>query len=392
MTDSLAAGGPSLFANQRILIISPQPWDHIHLSKHNYAIELAERGNEVLFLNPPDRRGGDEFAIHQAAEDGRIRVISYRSSVPVGLRFHARRVFDFFQRRQMARLLERTQAIDVVWCFDFNTFSDLRVFGARTNIYHPVDPVSDPSHVDVGRTADVILSVSKEILDSFASVRVPRFVIDHGLAPPFARHAANPSTGERKAGPVRVGYAGNLARPPLNRPVVTRMVTRNPEVEFHFWGPSKVLDYVPDEFRSEVQTFMNFLEAAPNVILHGPVSSERLAEEFQQMDCFVMSYRRHPTESDLSNSHKILEYFSTGKVVVSTPIARYADHGNLLVSGMSEDDSDLPDLLSQTLARLDEVNSESQMAARRELALDNTYARQVDRIRDIVLALPARQS
>jgi glycosyltransferase involved in cell wall biosynthesis len=291
----------------------------------------------------------------------------------------------------MVQLLKRTNPIDVVWCFDFNTFSDLRIFGAQTNIYHPVDPVSAGSHVEVGRTADIILSVSKEILESFASLPVPRFVIDHGLAPPFARHAANPPSGVRRAGPLRVGYAGNLARPPLNRPVVTRMVAGNPDAEFHFWGPSKVLDYVPDEFRREVQTFMDFLAAAPNVTLHGSVSSERLAEEFQQMDCFIMSYRRHPTESDLSNSHKILEYFSTGKVVVSTPIARYAHLGDLVVSGTTDDDSDLPDILLQTLARLDEVNSESRMTARRELALENTYARQVDRIRDIVLALPARR-
>ena len=39
--------------NKTILIISPQAWGKMFLSKHHYAIELAKRGNAVYFLNPP---------------------------------------------------------------------------------------------------------------------------------------------------------------------------------------------------------------------------------------------------------------------------------------------------------------------------------------------------
>jgi len=46
----------ALLENQTVLLIAPQPWNHIHLSKHHYAIELARRGNAVYYLDPDWQR------------------------------------------------------------------------------------------------------------------------------------------------------------------------------------------------------------------------------------------------------------------------------------------------------------------------------------------------
>jgi glycosyltransferase involved in cell wall biosynthesis len=377
----------ALFEGQRILIVSPQPWEHLQLSKHHYAIELARRGNEVIFLDPPDATLSGISIARADRYDG-IKVIRYRQSAPLFLRFHSRRLFDFIQRSQVEEILGRVGGIDVVWCFDFNTFSDLGVFKAPTKIFHPVDPVSDPRHVQIARSADVVFSVSDRILASFSKTGVPQYLIDHGLGSEFAEQARHTkSRATDRPGRPRVGYAGNLARPPLNRTVIERMVAENADAEFHFWGPHTVLPGASLSFTEEVRSFVEFLQASPNATLHGHVSSEKMSVAMQEMDCFILSYTLNATESDRSNSHKILEYLSTGKVVVSSRIDRYVEHRELIRMAPSDDDSVLPAILADTLSQLGEWNASELQKRRRELALDNTYEKQTDRIRDRILGL-----
>ena len=379
----------TLLTGEKVLLISPQPWDHIRLSKHHYALELARQGNEVFFLDPPaaDVKRG---IVTEAVEGvPRLTVVRYSLPVPPAVRIHARPMFDLLFRRRIAAIRQIVGAIDVVWCFEFNLFSDLGVFGAKLKLFHPVDPLSSSSHVDVGRSADLIISVSEQILASLGEVPVPRVLIEHGLSSAFADNASRADvSARRQPGRPRVGYAGNLTRPPLNREVLKRMVSELPDADFHFWGPREIAPELTVRFADETRDFIRFLESMPNVVLHGSVPSERLANEIQDMDCFVLSYSRHATESDRSNSHKILEYLSTGKVVVSSRISSYAGRENLLRMAPGEDDSVLPPILRDTVDRLDELNSPERQRARIDFALDNTYEKQLDRIRKRVAALP----
>jgi glycosyltransferase involved in cell wall biosynthesis len=378
-----------LLEGQKVLLISPQPWDHIHLSKHHYAIELARRGNEVFFLGPPDDAADAGIRVESVPGVPLVRVIRYRLAIPAAVRIHMRPMFDLLLRRTVAKIREATGSIDVVWCFDFNLFADLGVFGAPLNLFHPVDRLSQPAHVEVGRSADAIFSVSDRILSSFTHVDVPRFFINHGLSEPFARLASQAAeSSARKSGPPRIGYAGNLTRPPLNRVILSRMVAETSNAEFHFWGPYEMPEGGAMEAATESREFVRFLREAPNVVLHGPVASDVLAAEIQEMDCFVLSYSLHSTESDRSNSHKILEYLSTGKVIVSSRISTYAEREDLLRMPAGDDDAELPGLLLDTISRLDEWNATSMRNARKAFALDNTYSKQVDRIRQALQSLP----
>src|SRR5687767_9512958 len=123
-------------------------------------------------------------------------------------------------------------------------------------------------------------------------------------------------------------------------------------------------------------------------MLRGPVASDVLAAEIQDIDCFVLSYSLHSTESDRSNSHKILEYLSTGKVIVSSRISSYGNREDLLRMPAGDDDAELPDLLRDTVSRLDEFNAPPARRVRRAFALDNTYSKQIQRIRAILQDLP----
>ena len=368
----------TVLEGKKILLVSPQPWDHIHISKHHYALELARRGNEVVFLDPPGSSVQGKVSLDGVAESSHIKVLRYGLEVPMAVRIHARPVFDVLINRRIAAFKRLVGIPDVVWCFEFNLFRDLRVFGGRTKLFHPVDPVSQPHHLDVARSADLVISVSEEILSWYRDIPVPRLLVNHGLPQAFVDAYSEGENVQRRPGPPRVGYSGNLGHHLLNRVVLLRMVNENPGVEFHFWGPSETLDGEAPELKNDVRAFVQELQRRENAIVHGRVSTSTLASDFQQMDCFVSTYLLERGEHTRRNSHKLLEYLSAGKVVISSRIATYEGREDLIEMPSDSDDSVLPQMLRDTLQRLPELNSAARQAARRNFALQNTYERQVD--------------
>ena len=59
--------------NKKVLVLSPQSWGKMRISKHHYALKLAALGNEVCFVNPPLDRS---HAADVKWEDG-VQVLSY---------------------------------------------------------------------------------------------------------------------------------------------------------------------------------------------------------------------------------------------------------------------------------------------------------------------------
>ena len=374
----------ALLENQSILLIAPQPWDHLHISKHHYAISLARQGNTVYYLEPPDTTLSSEIEIAPVAEHAGVWIVRYRPSFPFVLRFHARWIYDRLMQRQIRRIVETiARPIDVVWSFEFNLFTNLRDFGAPLVVFHPVDPLTEPHQVNVACSANAIFTVSEDILANFSDIGVPAWFINHGLSQPFAE-AARSALGKRSSrdGAIRVGYAGNLTHPSVNKPVFQRMIEENPSVEFHFWGPKESQVSLAPELVGGIGQFIRFLERSSNVRLHGTVPAPELAQQLQRMDCLVLSYSLDNHVYDRSNSHKMLEYLSTGKAIVSSRVSTYVAHADLLRMPEDGDDSRLPALLRDTLDRLEEFNAPELQDKRRRFALDNTYERQLDRIRE----------
>lgn len=367
--------------NQTILILSPQRWNHIHVSKHHYAIELARRGNAVYFLEPPDGSGSGKVLIVDAPGHPEIRLVQYRPPFPLSIRFHARPLFDALMLRQV-KLILRTLGVtlDILWSFEPNLFSNLRIFGAHLSVYHPVDALIYPYQIRVAKSADLVLSVSAGVVSQMEALGVPAWFINHGLSEPFAEVAREWTEiiepgGNRRP---RAGYAGNLMHPPVNRPVLRNIILGHPGVQFHFWGP-----YTAESRREQPsleQSFVDFLMDRPNVVLHGSVSTMALAAEMRLMDCLLLSYTGDHALYDRSNSHKMMEYLSTGKVIVSSRIAAYSGLEHLIRMPSDSSDLQLPALFSDALVRLIEFNSPKLQIERMRFALDNTYERQVERI------------
>jgi len=358
-------------------LISPQPWEHLPISKHHYARALAARGWRVYFLGPAGPgRGGPRLEPSGAAG---VTLIRHGEPWWGRLRFHARPVYDWLEVGLIRRILRRIGApLDLVWSFDFNRFADLRKFRAGRAIFHPVDPLSEPSHRRAVASADLVLSVSRRILASCRPGRTPHAVIPHGLSGPFARLARRSDPWKRRRGPLRVGYAGNLTRPVLDRPTLRALIRAQPAVEFHFWGQREGGDAAAQEFCRE-------LERQPNVRLHGILPPQKLAGKLAGMDCLLLTYQKHPTESDLSNSHKILEYLATGRAVLSCRIEEHRAHppGTLVTVPVGQTRAYLRGLV-KILARPDRFNSRQLARQRKDIALCYTYERNLKKILNLI--------
>lgn len=366
-------------------MISPQAWNKVKVSKHHYAVSLAEMGNDVFFLNPPDPMANG-ISI-EATEHERVRSVRYKSFFPISLRFRFGIVFSRLMRFQVRRIMKKLGHIDIVWCFDPNLYGDLGVFGADIKIFHPVDVFKHAHAMQVARSADVIFSVSPTILQSFVSIKTPGYFVNHGLGSAFVE-LAQKEVWLTDCGPIlNVAYVGNLLIPYIDRELLKEVICRSPHVRFHFFGPYKEEHSSLGGGDEDASDFILFLQEAANVELHGPLGSVELAQRMLPMDAFLMCYSGQRPGYDASNSHKMLEYLSTGRAVISTPLLAYLDHQDIVTMPVQEPREQYADFFVAALGRISDLNAPDLQQKRRQLALANSYPNQIKSIEHILVEL-----
>lgn len=356
---------------KNILIISPQAWNFIQVSKHHYARAAADCGYQVFFLEPPDEAVAGVTLTR--TEHPRVTRLRYPLPRYDKVRFHARPIYDFLESCLIAKLRKALPPLDLVWSFEPNRFVRLRKFAGCKVIYHPVDALGQAVHLLPAKSADQVYSVSKTILAPFLGQTVPAALLAHGVAPAFANLAEHGGDWVRPSGALKVGFAGNLSRPIVARAMMLALMTKHPEVEFHFWGqsePSGDADVCTREF-------LNDLKSLPNCRLRGIQPTDVLASQFAEIDIFLLAYQPNPLEPefDFSNSHKILEYLATGRVTLSSPLSEYESRSpDLMVFAEDNTLETFVSRFSEILARLDDLNRPELARLRRELALQNRYS------------------
>lgn len=376
-------------ANKTILIVSPQSWGNMFLSKHHYAIELAKKGNDVFFLNPPGEGGQGRkkrVEIVPSGIDPRLRFIRHSLWFPYNLKFHALPLFHFLMRFQVARISKAIgRPIDIVWSFDLGNLYPFRLFGNKAfRLFHPVDePLNQPA-IEAASGAAVIFSVTREILEKYHHINVPKYFINHGVSAAFL----SPHTDQLRPAdsPIRVGFSGNLLREDVDRDIFLQIVTQNPGIRFECWGSyTAKQSNIGGLTKTATTEFIEALRSRSNVILHGPVPSDALAAAIREMDAFLICYDINKDQSGGTNYHKIMEYLSTGKVILSNNVTTYNDQPDLVqMVKERENNLQLPGLFKYVMTNLDAFNVPSLQAKRRKFAADNAYSRQVDRIETIL--------
>jgi hypothetical protein len=384
-----------MLRDKTILILSPQAWGQMYISKHHYAIELAKRGNKVFYLNPPaeGHTAANPVAINPLHIVSDLYLVTHKLYFPYNLKFHAPQLFHFLMKKQIKKILQAIgNNVDIVWSFDLNHMYPLSDIGKNSvRVFHPVDEPLNKTAILAGNGADIVFSVTREILQKYEHLKVPMHFINHGVADYFLAHA---STLKETGNPVRVGFSGNLLRKDIDRDVLLQIVKENPEVIFECWGSySSNHSNIGGTDDDETTSFISSLRALSNVILHGPVATGQLAKAIHNMDAFLICYDVKKDQSKGTNYHKIMEYLSTGRVIVSNNVTAYCDRPDLIQMVQSrEHNKELPHLFSSIIRNLNEYNTPDMQNNRLAFARNNTYSKQLDRINEIDLWRHTRKS
>ncbi len=372
------------FKNKNILIISSDAWGTNFVSKHHYATLLAQNGNRVFFLNPKTSQKL-EGGVRITPVSSNLSVVDYNESFKgnsYGPSFLAR----WLQRLEVLKLSAAIGcALDVVWSFDPFRLQFLEDWQASWKIYHPVDFHDTAREWRAAKSADVILASSNLILRKFNPIDKPKALIHHGLAAHFLapkiKRLALP--GRFK---VRVGYVGNLLYRYMDWSALFEIIEKHPRIGFYFIGPSDEASNLGG-WKPFVENVKR-LRALPNVFLIGAKPSAELPAYLKSMDLFLMAYTGRKDLERLANPHKILEFLSTGKAVVSHYIDQYSDKRDLIC--MAESNDGLPALFQKVVSDLPKYNSKTLAWKRMEFSAQNTYSRQLKRIEDILGGAPKR--
>jgi glycosyltransferase involved in cell wall biosynthesis len=375
--------------DKTILVVSPQSWGKMFISKHHYAIELARRGNKVLFLNPPENElvnGQNGIAIVPSGVTDNLFLVHHRLSFPYRLKFHALPLFHWLMQFHVRKLLKEIGPVDIVWSFDLGNLYPFRLLGNKAfKVFHPVDEPLNKTAIEAARDADIIFSVTQEILEKYKTFQAPKHFINHGVSDDFLQGV---NQHKMLTSSVRVGFAGNLLRGDIDREILLKIMRENPTVIFECWGSyARAQSNIGGGEDAATRDFITSLRELKNVILHGPVPSAVLAKAVHDMDAFLICYDVQKDQSKGTNYHKILEYLSTGKVVISNNVTTY-QHDPLLIAMTQErlHNRDLPGLFRNIIDNLHQYNSMDKQEYRIAFARDNTYTRQIERIEKILYA------
>jgi hypothetical protein len=248
-----------------------------------------------------------------------------------------------------------------------------------TKVYFPVDEPFIPRSLDAAKSCDAVISITREILEKFNDFDCPKLFLNHGLSSEFLEVPVRIKDAREK---IRVGMSGNFLRHDLDRETMLEVIRGNPAVTFECWGSlDPRSSNIGGQDGEDTRSFVNALKETPNVVLHGIVDKHELAEAYADMDIFLICYDIQKDHSKGTNYHKVMEFLSTGKVIVSNNVTTYVQYGKMLaMTKVRANNRELPGLFKAVINDLDTWNAPALMAERRAFASDNSYTEQVKRL------------
>lgn len=321
----------------------------------------------MYFINPPLRVIGKSSLTIEPIGDG-LNLVTPTLPIPDWVRFKLRGVYDRLVTRKFRKLIKTTGKPDILWNFDNETyFKQEALFRDITRIFHPVDHFDVPQYKNYRAIYDFAFSVSPALLELIEVDK--KYYINHGLNQNFVTLAEKYKGINRTPtsvidGKKKAGYVGNLSIRFMDKEILLKTVSQNPDVEFHFVGNHEKND-----------SFIDRLKKLDNTRFPGVIRGEDLYKYLRNMDVLFACYKQqHGYLGD--NSHKIMEYLSTGVPIVSSWLSVYKDSGLINMSEATGNES-FPELFSETIK---ESELEGQSLKRMNFALSNSYSNQVDRI------------
>lgn len=365
------------FKNKVILILSPEDWGKNQLSKHLYAKELSKH-NTVYFLHTTPHPQ-QQNKVKTTLIENNITLI-HLNKVARGIFKLPAFAVDFQNKLLINSILKSiNNPIDVVWSFDQSKFQNLKQFKATIAIFHPVDFIKKarPFLPRIANSADVVFSVSEKILEKI-NTTTPKHFINHGLDEIFITPQEESNAPEFiKFDKINVGYVGNLTMKLIDWDNLLKTVEENNQLNFVFIGPYQKSNLGNNGNNSEI----NKLLQLKNTTLTGSLTKKELVKSLPYFDLFWLCYNHKKYPIEVSNSHKILEYLSTGKVVVSGYIETYK---NMNLLHYTNNNDNLATTIKEVCSKIEHYNSLEKMQKRKDFAKENTYSKQIERIESLL--------
>jgi len=332
-----------MLKNRDIVIISPQAWGGMWVSKHWIAHELS-KDNRVLFVGPEIWLGGairnpfgsgifkKLFKEHRGEIKNNLNVFSpiiYPALLGrIGLLSKSRNTFLDQLKYEMNRLGFR----DIV-LMNFRTqhHTILGKLGEKTSIYYCVDPpFPNPGEEEYEKiTCDkssMIFAVSQAYKDILKKVAPGKdiFVVPHGYD--FNRaslimkdeRVKIPDDLKDIPHPV-IGYVGSIHDMTINVELIVKTAECRPNWSFVLIGPHKNNNVGHSLTEKSYQE----LKRVKNIYLLGPKHYFDLPNYIKFFDvCLVLI--NHKLDNELKTkqrtSFKLLQYLSQGKAIVTPPM------------------------------------------------------------------------
>lgn len=347
---------------KHILLISPEPWEGLHMSKHHLSQGLVKRGNSVVFLDPPSNA-----PLQVESMDG-IHVVRYSHWLR-GINHMPRAIHLWYY----TRLIRRIEALvgkpfDIIWNFDT---SRMQWFpnGLGYRILHLADYNILHQGMGLVRTADVVLTtgqVVKDHLEQRMGVEVHN--VGHALDERWMRDSDNLHMNGTSA-PKSVVYAGQLALHYHDWDGWLDIAEAHPELSFTFIGPYDS-DLPEPAFHS--------LRSLPHVTFTGLMKKDALVPKLREADILLFGFRSATVAKERANPHKVLEYLSTGNIIVGSWTMEYASMPDLFC--MAPQGAPLLPTFNDALARFSTLNSSKERLRRMEFARQRSIPQLIDRI------------
>lgn len=352
-----------MITNKTILIISPQNWNFLKISKHYYA-EYLSYHNKVYFLNPITN---GFFNIQSEKINDNLNVITFKIPFAHLLKFKLKYFFSVLVNFFISSVLKK---IDVIWNFD-NTqqFYLLKILKPKLIIFHPVDATSNVRY-KYGLKPHIILSVSELILNNQKIDRY-KYLINHGLSEEFISKARENLNNKIIVNSInKVAYSGNLDISVLNKNVLLSIINLHKNITFYLIGPI-----------NERSDFYKKLSSYSNVVLTGKVNQKELNKLLNEMDMLILNYK-NDNQYQCDNSHKILEYLSTGKIILSSKIKFYENKTDLIIQ--AKNDEEWINLFNDIVKNPLNYNNFEANRNKLEFAISNSYQNHLNKISSIL--------
>jgi len=355
-----------------ILIISPEPWKGHFVSKHHYAVQLAQRGYTVLFFGPPDS-GGQIWIETLEGFDNNLHIL-HSPKVAIGLRLMPSPIRSYLESMWLIKIEKLIgKNINIVWNFENSRFFDFKFAGEKLKIYHQVD-LDQIFHPGVAaRTADIVIALNIPIFNELSKFVTDSkiHIVSHGVYLSELNESSYKKISQRSPS-INASYVGNLGMTHIDVSAFVETVRKYSDlVTFNFFGHFD--DTMP--LRKE-------LSNSENVVWWGWQEPNIVAENLKVMDVNIVLYKSRDNVDQLANSHKILEYLNGGGVVVASYLKDYADKQDIIE--MIDIDGDYPAFFASIIKNLDFYNSEEKKRLRRDFAMQHSYEKKLDEIFKII--------